>query len=227
MRLLALDTSTEACSVAVAVDGERHEHFEIGRRHSEEVLVMVHSVLAEAGLALTQLDAIAFGRGPGLFTGLRIGAGVTQGLAYAADLPVVPVSSLAALAQGLADARVLAAFDARMNQVYWGAFVRGENGLVQPLGAELVSDPAQVPVPSGREWVGAGSGWDQCHATLLARLHEQVRTWRPELWPRARDVAALGAAALAAGGAVAPEHAVPVYLRDVVAVKSHPAAARD
>jgi tRNA threonylcarbamoyladenosine biosynthesis protein TsaB len=270
MKLLALDTATEACSVAVAVDGEYHEHFELGRRHSEGILVMVEAVLADAGLALTQLDAIAFGRGPGLFTGLRIGAGVTQGLAFAAGLPVVPVSSLAALAQGtgesatashqmtgrtseasgasvtsrsprldpigelaigaflprspgfgrIGDARVLAAIDARMNQVYWGAFTRGTDGLVELVGGEVVSDPAQVPVPSGQQWVGAGSGWDQYHEALLARLDNHVQSWRPEVWPRARDVAVLGAAALAAGGAVSPEQAAPVYIRDDVAVKS-------
>jgi tRNA threonylcarbamoyladenosine biosynthesis protein TsaB len=220
MRLLALDTATEACSVAVVVDGEYHEHFELGRRHSEGILVMVEAVLADAGLALTQLDAIAFGRGPGLFTGLRIGAGVTQGLAFAAGLPVVPVSSLAALAQGAGDPRVLAAIDARMNQVYWGAFVRGSDGLVEPVGNEVVSDPAQVPVPSGHEWVGAGSGWDQYHAALLARLDGHAQSWQPQVWPRARDVAALGVATFAAGGAVSPEQAAPVYIRDDVAVKA-------
>jgi tRNA threonylcarbamoyladenosine biosynthesis protein TsaB len=220
MKLLAVDTATEACSVAVAVNGEYHEHFELGRRHSEGILVMVEAVLADTGLALTQLDAIAFGRGPGLFTGLRIGAGVTQGLAFAAGLPVVPVSSLAALAQGTGNARVLAAIDARMNQVYWGAFVRGANGLVEPVGNEVVSDPAQVPIPSGTQWVGAGSGWDQHHAALLTRLDGRAQSWRPDVWPRARDVAALGTAALAAGGAVSPEQAVPVYIRDDVAVKA-------
>jgi tRNA threonylcarbamoyladenosine biosynthesis protein TsaB len=220
MKLLALDTATEACSVAVAVNGEYHEHFELGRRHSEGILVMVEAVLADAGLALTQLDAIAFGRGPGLFTGLRIGAGVTQGLAFAAGLPVVPVSSLAALAQGTGDPRVVAAIDARMNQVYWAAFVRGADGLVEPVGSEIVSDPVQVPVPPGQQWVGAGSGWDQHHEALLTRLDIHVQGWRAEIWPRARSVAALGAAALAAGGAVAPEQAVPVYIRDDVAVKA-------
>lgn len=220
MRLLALDTATEACSVAVAVDGQFHEHFELGRRHSEGILVMVEAVLADAGLGLTQLDAIAFGRGPGLFTGLRIGAGVTQGLAFAAGLPVVPVSSLAALAQGTGELRVLAAIDARMSQVYWGAFTRGADGLVEPAGSEVVSGPAQVPVPSGQHWVGAGSGWDQYHEALRARLDNHVQGWRAEIWPRARDVAALGTAVLAAGGAVAPEQAVPVYIRDDVAVKS-------
>jgi tRNA threonylcarbamoyladenosine biosynthesis protein TsaB len=220
MKLLALDTATEACSVAVVIDGEYHEHFELGRRHSEGILVMVEAVLADAGLGLTQLDAIAFGRGPGLFTGLRIGAGVTQGLAFAAGLPVVPVSSLAALAQSTGDACVLAAIDARMNQVYWGAFVRGADGLVELVGNEAVSDPAQVPVPSGLQWVGAGSGWDRHHEALRARLDNHVQDWRPEVWPRARNVAALGAAALAAGGAVSPEQAAPVYIRDDVAVKS-------
>ena len=220
MKLLALDTATEACSVAVAMDGEYHEHLEFGRRHSEGILVMVDAVLADAGLALTQLDAIAFGRGPGLFTGLRIGAGVAQGLAFATGLPVVPVSSLAALAQGADGERVLAAFDARMNQVYWAAFTRGADGLVVPVGDERVSDPAQVPLPSGRHWLGVGSGWDRYHEALCARLDTCVQKWCPDVWPHARDVAVLGAAALAAGGGVVPEQAVPVYIRDDVAVKA-------
>src|SRR5258707_1196536 len=121
MKLLALETSTEACSVALSLDGAVVERFELGQRHGERLLPMVQEILSESGVALTQLDALAFGRGPGSFTSLRIGAGVTQGLAFGADLPVVPVSSLAVLAQGENAAKILAAFDARMRQVYWGA----------------------------------------------------------------------------------------------------------
>ena len=117
MKLLALETSTDACSVALRLDGETFELHESGVKHSSRLLPMIEQLLAEAGLALAQLDALAFGRGPGSFTGLRIGAGVTQGLAYARELPVVPVSSLAALAQGSDAARVLTAQDARMQEV--------------------------------------------------------------------------------------------------------------
>ena len=170
MKLLALETSTEACSVAVSLDGKIHERVDHGQHHSDVILGMVQEVLAESGLSLKQLDAIAFSRGPGSFTSLRIGAGVVQGLAFGANLPVVPVSSLAVLAQGVDAPKVLAAFDARMNQVYWGAFARNEKGLVELQGQEIVIAPAAVPLPEGSGWVGAGSGWDQYAAVLTARI---------------------------------------------------------
>ena len=122
---------------------------------------MVQEVLAESGLSLKQLDAIAFSRGPGSFTSLRIGAGVAQGLAFGADLPVIPVSSLAVLAQGVDAPKVLAAFDARMNQVYWGAYVRNAEGLVESVGNEIVIAPVDVPLPEGQGWVG-GREWMGC-----------------------------------------------------------------
>ncbi len=180
---------------------------------------MVQEVLAQAGLALTQLDAIAFGRGPGSFTGLRIGAGVAQGLAFGANLPVVPVSSLAALAQGVDAPRVLAAFDARMQQVYWGAYARNAQGMVELAGEEKVLAPSQVPVPEDAGWVGAGSGWDQYAVVLMARLKNRVGAWRAQCFPRARFVGQLGAYLYEKGTALTPEQALPVYLRDDVAVK--------
>lgn len=219
MKILALDTSSEACSTALWVDGEVLERFETGSQHSERILPMVQEVLAQAGHALTQLDAIAFGRGPGSFTGLRIGAGVAQGLAFGANLPVVPVSSLAALAQGVDAPRVLAAFDARMRQVYWGAYARNAQGMVELVGEEKVLSPAQVPVPDDAAWVGAGSGWDQYAALLTARLKNHVSAWRAQCFPRASFVARLGAYLHENGTALAPEQALPVYLRDDVAVK--------
>ncbi len=219
MKLLAFDTSTEACSVALWQDGACFERIEHARRHSERILPMVEEVLAEGALTLRQLDAIAFGRGPGSFTSLRIGAGVVQGLAFGADLLVVPVSSLAALAQGAGADKVLAAFDARMNQVYWGAFVRQSSGLAEPAGAELVVAPSSVPLPEGEGWVGVGSGWDACGEMLTARIGARLSRWERGAYPRARDVAKLAVAAFAAGCTVTPEQAVPVYIRDDVAAK--------
>ncbi len=180
---------------------------------------MVQEVLADAGVVLTQLDAIGFGRGPGSFTGLRISAGVAQGLAFGADIPVVPVSSLAALAQGVDAPKVLAAFDARMNQVYWGAYVRNARGLVELRGEEKVIAPAAVPVPPDAGWVGAGSGWDQFSIVLMQRLNKCAMEWRAQCFPRARFVAQLAAVLYANGAALAPELALPVYLRDEVATK--------
>lgn len=219
MKVLALDTATAACSVGVLSDGAVLERFELGSRHSERILDMVCEALAEAGLALTQLDVLAFGRGPGLFTGLRIGAGVAQGLAFGADLPIVPISSLATLAQGQSAPRVLAAFDARMHQVYFGAYARAANGLVELAGNEAVVAPGMAPLPETPNWIGAGSGWDEYHLALLRRFGDRVSTWRQHAHPHAADLARLGAAAYAAGAAVPAERALPVYLRDEVAIK--------
>ena len=219
MNLLAIETSTEACSVAVSLDGRIHERIDHGQHHSDVILGMVQQVLAESGLSLKQLDAIAFSRGPGSFTSLRIGAGVVQGFAFGANLPVVPVSSLAVLAQGVDAPKVLAAFDARMNQVYWGAFARNEKGLVELQGQEIVIAPANVPMPEGSGWVGAGSGWDQYAAVLAARLGSHVSEWRKQVFPEARHVMELGLEFLKAGQTVTAEQALPVYVRDEVAAK--------
>jgi tRNA threonylcarbamoyladenosine biosynthesis protein TsaB len=220
MKLLAFDTATEACTAAVWLDGRVLERFERRSQHSEHLLAMVDALLAEAGLRVGQLDAIAFGRGPGSFTGLRIGAGVAQGLAFAANLPVVPVSSLAALAQGIEADRVLAAFDARMRQVYWGVYRRNARGLVEPLQAEIVVAPSAVPPPEGRGWVGGGSGWDAYAEHLEQRLGNSVTRRVAGALPQARHLAALAAAAFADGGMVSPEQAQPVYVRDDVATKA-------
>ncbi|MHB8624003.1 MAG: tRNA (adenosine(37)-N6)-threonylcarbamoyltransferase complex dimerization subunit type 1 TsaB [Sulfuricaulis sp.] len=219
MKILALDTSTEACSVAFWTAGSVVERFEQGSQHSERILPMVHEVLAEAGLGLKQLDAIAFGRGPGSFTGLRISAGVAQGLAFGADLPVVPVSSLAALAQGVGAPKVLAAFDARLNQVYWGAYIRNSQAVVELRGVERVLTPNDIPVPIDSDWIGAGSGWDQYSSVLMQRFNDHVLEWRVQCFPRARFVAQLGALAYTRGEALAAEQALPVYVRDEIAVK--------
>jgi tRNA threonylcarbamoyladenosine biosynthesis protein TsaB len=219
LKILALDTSTEACSAAIWTDGAVVERFESGNQHSERILAMVDELLVETGFALARFNAIAFGRGPGSFTGLRIGAGVAQGLAFGADIPVTPISSLAALAQGVDAPRVLAAFDARMNQVYSGAYVRNARGIVELAEIESVTAPSDIPLPEGNNWLGAGNGWDLHHAVLLQRLGGRVTDWRKQAHPRARDVARLGVVAVEAGQAIPAEQALPVYVRDDVAVK--------
>jgi tRNA threonylcarbamoyladenosine biosynthesis protein TsaB len=219
MKLLALDTATETCTVALWLDGEMLERSEPGGQHAERILPMVDALLAEAGLVLTQLDALVFGRGPGSFTGLRIGAGVAQGLAFGADIPVVPVSSLAALAQGQDAARVLAAFDARMQQVYWGAYVRNAQGIVEVQGVEGVYAPQGIPVPDGEGWVGAGPGWDAYHHALQPHLGQRLASWQQNCLPQARNLAVLGVAGFKSGAAITAEAALPIYIRDDVAVK--------
>lgn len=222
MKLIALDTATEVCTVALWQDGAVLERSEPGGQHAERILPMVDAVLAEAGLALTQLDALAFGRGPGSFTGLRIGAGVAQGLAFGADLPVVPVSSLAALAQGRDAGKVLAAFDARMQQVYWGAYIRNTQGIVEVQGVEGVFAPQGVPLPAGAGWYGAGPGWDAYHGALQPHLGDRLAGWQQNCLPQARHVAVLGVAGFQSGTAITAEKALPVYIRDEVAVRPRP-----
>lgn len=221
MKILAIDTTTEACSAALDIDGESRERFEVApRRHTELILPMVESLLDEAGLTLNQLDLVAFGRGPGAFTGVRISSAVTQGLAFAADLPVAPVSTLAALAwsgwreRGITE--TLPAIDARMAEVYWGCY-RVEQGSLVSLQDECVCAPEEVPAPPDGHWFGCGTGWFT-HGTRLHRhLGLPLVGWVGECLPQARDVATLGGQLHARGGAVAPEQALPVYLRDQVA----------
>ena len=220
MNLLALETATEACSAALAIDGEIREVFKVApREHSELILPMVDELMAEAGITIEQVDAIAFGRGPGAFTGLRIAVGVTQGIAFGAGLPVVPVSTLAALAQGSESDRVLAAIDARMDEVYWGAYQRNSTGQMDLCGQESVIAPGQVPLPENDGWFGVGTGWGSYCALLTERCGGQLEGWSGENLPHAADVARLGIAGFDAGEALSAEQAIPVYLRDQVAWK--------
>lgn len=222
MKLLAIETATESCSAALFVDGDIRLRYQVQpRRHAELILPMMDGLLSEAGLLLRQLDALAFGRGPGSFTGVRIATGVVQGAAFAADLPVVPVSTLAALAQRCFRERgvrqLLAAYDARMNELYWGGFQVAADGLSQPLLAEQVASPETVALPAGRGWFGVGSGWGSYREVLFERLGPALQGADPDLLCSAEDVALLGVAGLQAGQAVAAEQALPVYLRDRVA----------
>ena len=224
LRLLAIETATEACSVALYQDGDVQERFEIApRRHAALVLPWVEALLADAGIAPAQLDAIAFGRGPGSFTGLRIAAGVTQGLAFAADIPVVPVSTLAALAYGAhvvsGKTNILAALDARMKEVYWGAYRFDSNGHVTLVGEECVCAPDVAPLPAGGSWFGAGSGWKTYGDILSAHCGLPETACLPDWLPHAADMVQLAADLYQAGEVIPPEQAAPVYLRDNVADK--------
>jgi len=221
VKLLGLDTSTEACSAALSIGDEVIERFELVRHdHSARLLPMVRSVLSEAGVTLRQCDAIAFGRGPGSFTALRIGAGVVQGLAFGADLPVLPVSSLAVLAEGQDAGHVIAAVDARMDQLYWGCYARGRGGLVAPVIDDQLGSPATVRAPDGPEWRGAGSGWDRYADRLLLALGGRAVEWRPDQYPHAGALLRLAEDLYRRGGAVDAAGALPTYLRDDVAKKS-------
>jgi tRNA threonylcarbamoyladenosine biosynthesis protein TsaB len=222
VKFLALDTATEACTAALYIDGAISSRHEIApRRHAELILPMVDALLAEADVKLVNLDFLAFGRGPGAFTGVRIATGVIQGLAYAAGLPVVPVSTLAILAQGAArvSGNLVSAIDARMGEVYWGLF-RVEQDMVMAVGAETVSSPEQVRAPADRGWFGVGSGWKTYPDELRRALNGNVAGQDGDALPHARDMIRLALHAHADGAAVAAEAALPVYLRNQVAGKS-------
>ncbi|AHK78956.1 glycoprotease [Ectothiorhodospira haloalkaliphila] len=221
--LLAIETATEACSAALWMEGRIHVRFqEAPRAHARLILPMMEAVLAEGGIALGQLDALAFGRGPGAFTGVRVATGVIQGVAFGADLPVVPISTLAALAQQRLDAgssQVLAALDARMGEVYWGAFEADEGGLAVPVGNECVCPPLAVPEPPDGAWEPIGRGWSACQEALAQRLDRRADAPWDDRLPSAAEVVRLAARGLARGEGVPAEQALPVYLRDKVANK--------
>lgn len=224
MRILAVETATEACSAAVLIDGKIIERYQLApREHNRLILPMIEAVLAEAGLILGQLDALAFGRGPGSFTGVRIAAGVVQGIAFGADLPVVPVSTLAALSLEALDETsaecTYACIDARMGEVYWGVYRRAGEGGVELVGEEAVLPADQVAFPEDSRGVGTGSGWGTYGAMLGKRLGGQVETVLEGRFPRAGIIARLGAEGFVQGRAVVAEEALPVYLRDNVAKK--------
>jgi tRNA threonylcarbamoyladenosine biosynthesis protein TsaB len=237
VRILAIDTATESCSAALLIDGQvsaREQLLERG--HAQHILPMVDELLVEAGATLRSLAAIAFGRGPGAFTGVRLAASVAQGLAFGAALPVVPVSDLRALAQRALEtdariARVLSCLDARMGEVYWACFERGAGDLATPAGEERVGSPASVSLPpawsaqahgnagaapgqGGVALGGLGSGF-AAYPRLRAALGDSGRLLGP-LFPRATEILRLAASEVAAGRALPAEQALPVYLRDQV-----------
>jgi len=219
MKLLAVETATEACSAALWLDGRILERFELApRRHTAIILPMIDSLLAEAGLSLRDMDALAFGRGPGSFTGVRIATGVIQGLALAAGRPVIGISTLASLAQSRADThhQVIAAIDARMHEVYWGCYRRDNSGCMELLNEERVCAPAEVPVPPAGDWLAAGSGWTSYGDILQQQLAPLTLTVDANAWPRAAATVRLAAARMDAGDSVAAAEARPVYLRDNV-----------
>ncbi len=223
MRLLALDTATECCSAALLVgDGLLAREAELVRGHAERILPMIDELLGEGGVALRELDGIAFGRGPGSFTGVRLAASIAQGLAFGAGIGVVPISDLRALAQRVFDgdsgvSRSLVCNDARMQEVYWGCFERNGDGLARERGPERVGPAQSVHLPAAwPDAAGLGRGFS-AYPALRALAGVEVRDGWDRLRPRAAEMARLAAPEIAAGRLLGPEAAVPVYLRDDVA----------
>ncbi|ADZ90401.1 tRNA (adenosine(37)-N6)-threonylcarbamoyltransferase complex dimerization subunit type 1 TsaB [Marinomonas mediterranea] len=226
--ILALDTSTPACSVALAINGAVLEDFRIApRQHNDLILPMLEQILAQAGISLSQLDAISFGRGPGSFTGLRISAGVVQGLAYGQDLPVIPVSTLKALAyegyQETHDSLWLPALDARMGEVYIGGyqFSESESGLaISEFLSERVCKPDAIG-GFGEDFAAIGSGW--LHREIIeSGLKRSASLLLDDRAPRAACIARLAEIDFNNGNVVDAYHAIPTYLRDEVTWEKQP-----
>jgi tRNA threonylcarbamoyladenosine biosynthesis protein TsaB len=215
MRFAAFETSTEWCSVALWLDGEVAGIEErAGHGHSERVLPMLDRLAAAAGIGLRSLDAVAFGAGPGAFTGLRIACGVAQGIALARGIPVIGISTLEAMAEESGAARVVACLDARMGEVYYSALEKAGARWREVLPAQCVA-PAAVQVPQGGGWTGSGNGF-AAYGNLRGSL--RLDNVMPDIHPSAIAVARLAAPRLAAGEGVDAALAAPAYIRDKVAL---------
>ncbi|WP_458069789.1 tRNA (adenosine(37)-N6)-threonylcarbamoyltransferase complex dimerization subunit type 1 TsaB [Rhodanobacter sp. BL-MT-08] len=222
MNILAIETATEACSVALIHGQDIIARSEIApRRHTELVLPMADALLAEAGIGRHALDAIAVGRGPGAFTGVRLGVSLAQGMALALDLPVITISSLAALALESpedADAAILAVIDARMGEIYAACYRRDVNGGLIALDDECVCTPESLQLPDAPTWQVVGTGWATYATIISERFTGVLRSADGARYPQATHVAELAMQAFNAGRVHAPELALPVYLRDKVAL---------
>ncbi len=226
MKILAIDTATEACSAALYIDGVITEQYQLApREHTKLILKMIEALLDQSDIELLALDALAFGCGPGSFTGVRIATGVIQGLAFASDLPVLPVSTLAAIAQQAYDDHqhqyVLSAIDARMEEMYWACYHLGDNGLMKLAGEEKVSSAQKVKlaVDLSTSWSGAGSAWESYSEQLNAVLGIQVKAIYPDYLPHASSIVKLAVDDFQQGKAVEASQALPIYLRNDVAKK--------
>lgn len=225
MKLLAIDTCTEACSAALLHDQRVHERYQLApRQHTQLILRMMQSLLDETGLTLRNLDALAFTRGPGSFTGIRIAASVIQASAFAADLPVVLVSSLHCLAQGayreLQAREVFTAMDARLQEVFSAAYHLPEKAtIMQACSVERLGLPQYCQANGLTKFVGVGSAWEHYHQIFEVQFKHQLQRWVPQRYPRAYDVAVIAADAYLRGETVTAAEALPTYLRETVAIR--------
>lgn len=219
MRILALETSTEYCSVALWQDGAVISRCDLAvQKHSEMLIAMLNALLQDAGLRIQDMDGIAFGMGPGSFTGVRIACGAAQGLAFGAGLPVAGVCTLQALAEASGKPRVIAALDARMGEIYHAAYEKHDGAWVEVSEPRLCKPEEAPPLP-GDGWFGAGSGFAMHGAVLSGCYAGQLQGMDGAALPQAAAIAALGAAQLAQGHGVDAAEALPLYLRDKVALK--------
>ena len=223
-RILALDAATQACSVALKIDDQIEERFEVASRsHAQRLLPMIEALLSEAGIAMASLDCIAFGRGPGSFTGLRIAAGVVQGLAFGADLPVAPVSTLQTIAQSAVGSsdyeRALVVLNAHMGEIYWANYEISSTN-AQLVGEEMLSGSHQLSLPYAEQLLpgmpavlGLGSGWELRDSFPATLVNSMVKIDSQRL-PHACDMLPFAQMQLEQESLVAAEFALPVYLRE-------------
>ena len=220
MKILAIDTSSEYCSAALWCDGEIDaRETRAGRRHSELVLGMVDELLGGRGLRVKALDGVAFGAGPGSFTGLRIACGVTQGLAFAAGIPVVGVGTLLAMAEAAQAERIVCCLDARMHEVYHAAYEKSD-GKWNVVHAPGLCAPAAAPELPGRAWFGGGNGFAAYRDALMQRYDGKLSVVDAELHPRAQEIARLAIPQFERGMGIDATLAAPLYIRDKVALKT-------
>lgn len=222
LTLLAVETATDACSVAVCLDGRIFEEFAvIPRQHTRQIFLMMDKLLANVGIVPAQIDALAFGQGPGSFTGLRVAASIVQGIAAALRRPVIPVSTLNALAQGVyrkfRKEQVFSCLDARMGEVYGGFYQFSPvTQQMAAFSAEFVANPSTVSFPEKVRWFGAGNGCKAYLSVLEQKIGFLEEPKLFEFYPSAYDVATLAITRFQRGEFVSPEQALPVYLRDTV-----------
>jgi len=223
MNILALDTCTEYCSAALLYQGQLFEQsVKTQRGHSDLILGMMDSIFHQAHASLSDVDMLAFGRGPGSFTGVRVGVGVAQGIAFASELQVVPVSTLAAVAQDVAKSSstefIAVAIDARMGEIYCASY-QVVDGTVQLLDHERVCPPEEFIPFNNEQWCGVGTGWSEYEQQLTKNFSDYLVEINPEHFPLAANIITLAQTEIAAGKAVSADKALPVYLRNNVAKK--------
>lgn len=222
--LLALDTSTDLCSAALLIGDEIQQQWELApQQHGQLLLLMISELLATAGLSLKQLNGLAFSCGPGSFTGIRIATGVIQGLAYSADLPVIPVSTLQTLAQTAwrtyQAKKVLACLDARMHEIYWGVYQLNEQQLMTAIVPDDICLPATISVPEGDHWYGVGDGWKSYEDILRNTCGKSLHQIDADCKPLAQDVVTIAKEYFIQGKYYSAEQALPIYLRGAGAWK--------
>jgi tRNA threonylcarbamoyladenosine biosynthesis protein TsaB len=220
MKLLALDTSTEFLSIALQADDKLFSYYQnVGQTASQLILPQIQTLLSEASLKLTDLDGIAFGAGPGAFTGVRIACGVAQGLGFGANIPVVGVNTLLALAEASGEDKVIACLDARMGEIYHAAYIK-QNGSWVEIATTTVCKPEAVPMLVGGDWMGVGSGW-AAYVEVLSKMYaENLTKTMTEVSPHAEAILKLAQPIFAAGKVRPATEAAPIYIRNRVALTS-------